>query len=129
MNPVFLLSGKTLCIRRLKQTDLQHSYYDVMSLLSRDDRIILRRLEVLDDLENEYIFFVVEDMNTKMIIGVGTITIINKSTNLVQVGYIENIMIREDYQNIGLGNIVLQQLETYCLESKKCIKVIVNCVV
>ena len=129
MNPVFLLSGKTLCIRRLKQTDLQHSYYDVMSLLSRDDRIILRRLEVLDDLENEYIFFVVEDMNTKMIIGVGTITIINKSTNLVQVGYIENIMIREDYQNIGLGDIVLQQLENYCLESKKCIKVIVNCVV
>ena len=89
----------------------------------------MRRLEVLDDLENEYIFFVVEDMNTKMIIGVGTITIINKSSNLVQVGYIENIMIQRDYQNIGLGNIVLRQLENYCLEVKKCIKVIVNCVV
>lgn len=42
MNPVFLIGGKMLCIRRLKQPDLQHSYYEVMSLLSEVDRTILR---------------------------------------------------------------------------------------
>ena len=53
MNPVFLICGKTLCIRRLKQTDLQHAYYEVMSLLSEIDRTILRIREILDNLENE----------------------------------------------------------------------------
>jgi len=77
MNPVFLLSGKTLCIRRLKQFDLQDSYYDLMSLLSASDRSILRTREIVDNLENEYIYFVVEDMNTKMIVGTGTIIIAN----------------------------------------------------
>ena len=56
MNPIFLIHGKTLCIRRLKQTDLQHSYYEVMSLLTEVDRTILRTRDILDYLENEYIY-------------------------------------------------------------------------
>ena len=96
MNPVFLICGKTLCIRRLKQTDLQHAYYEVMSLLSEIDRTILRTREILDNLENEYIYFVIEDLNTHMIIGTGTVIISNNSTQLSQVGHIENIMIRQD---------------------------------
>lgn len=127
MNPVFILSGKTLCIRRLRYPDLQHSYYDVMSLLSAVDRSILRTREILDSLENDYVYFVVEDMDTKMIIGTGTIIITNTSTNLSQMGYIENIMIRKDYQNIGLGNMILQRMRNYCLAVRHCIKITVNC--
>jgi len=127
MNPVFILSGKTLCIRRLRYPDLQHSYYDVMSLLSEVDRSILRTREILDSLENDYVYFVVEDIDTKMIIGTGTIIITNTSTNLSQMGYIENIMIRKDYQNIGLGNMILQRMHSYCLDVRHCIKIIVNC--
>ena len=127
MNPVFILSGKTLCIRRLRYPDLQHSYYDVMSLLSEVDRSILRTREILDSLENDYVYFVVEDIDTKMIIGTGTIIITNTSTKLSKMGYIENIMIRKDYQNIGLGNIILQRLHHYCLDVKHCIKITVNC--
>ena len=127
MNPVFLICGKTLCIRRLKQTDLQHAYYEVMSLLSEIDRTILRTREILDNLENEYIYFVIEDLNTHMIVGTGTIIITNTSTQLSQVGYIENIMIRQDYQDIGLGDIIFQHLKYYCLNTKHCIKVITNC--
>ena len=127
MNPVFLICGKTLCIRRLKQPDLQHSYYEVMSLLSEVDRTILRTRDMLDRLENEYIYFVVEDLNTHMIVGTCTIIITNNSAQLSQVGYIENIMIRQDYQDIGLGDIVLQRLRHYCVNTKHCIKVITNC--
>tara|TARA_B110000285_G_C14951232_1_gene526893 strand:+ start:329 stop:724 length:396 start_codon:yes stop_codon:yes gene_type:complete len=127
MNPVVLLSGKTLCIRRLKQADLQQSYYQVMSLLSSVDRTILRTRDMLDRLENEYIYFVVEDLNTQMIVGTGTIIITNTSTQISQVGYIENIMIRRDYQNIGLGDIVLQRLRHYCMTVKKCVRLTVNC--
>ena len=127
MNPVFILSGKTLCIRRLRYPDLQHSYYDVMSLLSEVDRSILRTREILDSLENDYIYFVVEDIDTKMIIGTGTIIITNTSTQLSKLGYIENIMIRKDYQNIGLGNMILQRLHNYCLDVRHCIKITVNC--
>lgn len=127
MNPVFILSGKTLCIRRLRYPDLQHSYYDVMSLLSEVDRSILRTREILDSLENDYVYFVVEDINTKMIIGTGTIIITNTSTKLSKLGYIENIMIRKDYQNIGLGNMILQRLNSYCLDVRHCIKITVNC--
>ena len=127
MNPVFLICGKTLCIRRLKQTDLQHAYYEVMSLLSEIDRTILRTREILDNLENEYIYFVIEDLNTHMIIGTGTVIISNNSTQLSQVGHIENIMIRQDYHDIGLGDIIFQHLKCYCLNTKHCIKVITNC--
>lgn len=127
MNPVFILSGKTLCIRRLRYPDLQHSYYDVMSLLSEVDRSILRTREILDSLENDYVYFVVEDIDTKMIIGTGTIIITNTSTKLSKLGYIENIMIRKDYQNIGLGNMILQRLNSYCLDVIHCIKITVNC--
>lgn len=127
MNPVFILSGKTLCIRRLRYPDLQQSYYDVMSLLSEVDRSILRTREILDSLENDYVYFVVEDINTKMIIGTGTIIITNTSTKLSKLGYIENIMIRKDYQNIGLGNMILQRLNSYCLDVRHCIKITVNC--
>ena len=127
MNPVFLICGKTLCISRLKQTDLQHAYYEVMSLLSEIDRTILRIREILDNLENEYIYFVIEDLNTHMIIGTGTVIISNNSTQLSQVGHIENIMIRQDYHDIGLGDIIFQHLKYYCLNTKHCIKVITNC--
>jgi len=127
MNPVFLIGGKTLCIRRLKQTDLQHAYYEVMSLLSEIDRTILRTREILDNLENEYIYFVIEDLNTHMIIGTGTVIISNNSTQLSQVGHIENIMIHQDYHDIGLGDIIFQHLKYYCLNTKHCIKVITNC--
>tara|TARA_B100001057_G_C22729511_1_gene903169 strand:+ start:699 stop:1088 length:390 start_codon:yes stop_codon:yes gene_type:complete len=129
MNPVFLLSGKTVCIRRLKQFDLQDSYYDLMSLLSASDRSILRTREIVDNLENEYIYFVVEDMNTKMIVGTGTIIIANTSTKISQIGCIENIMTRKDYEKIGLENIIFRHLRDYCLNTKHCIKVKVNCVV
>ena len=127
MNPVFLLNDKTLCIRRLKEADLQHSYYDVMSLLSEIDRTMLRT--TIDNLENEYFFFVIEDINTQMLIGTGTVIITNKTNNINinQIGYIENIMIRQDYQNIGLGEIILQRLSHYCLTMKKCLNVIINC--
>ncbi len=127
MNPVFLIGGKTLCIRRLKQTDLQHAYYDLMSLLSEIDRTILRTREILDNLKNEYIYFVIEDLNTNMIIGTGTVIISNNSIQLSQVGHIENIMICQDYHDIGLGDIIFQHLKYYCVNTKHCIKVITNC--
>jgi len=127
MNPVFIIHGKTLCIRRIKQRDLQNSYYEVMSLLDEVDRTILRTREILDSLENEYIYFVVEDLNTHMIIGTGTVIITNTSTKFSQMGYIENIIIHQDYQNIGLGGIIFQHLKYYCLNTKKCVKVITNC--
>jgi hypothetical protein len=66
-------------------------------------------------------------MDTKMIIGTGTIIITNTSTKLSKLGYIENIMIRKDYQNIGLGNMILQRLNSYCLDVRHCIKITVNC--
>lgn len=127
MNPVFIIHGKTLCIRRLKQTDLQDSYYDIMSLLDDVDRTILRSREILDKLENEYIYFVIEDIDIQMIVGTGTIIITNTSTQLSQFGYIENIMIRQDYQNLGLGDIIFQHLKYYCISVKHCLKLTVNC--
>ena len=127
MNSIFLLAGKTLCIRRLKQSDLQHSYYEVMSLLSEVDRTILRSREVFDGLENEYIYFVVEDLNTHMIIGTGTVIITNAKTKISQLACIEHIIIRTDYQDIGLDDIVLERLKYYCLNTKHCLRLKVNC--
>ena len=97
-----------------------------MSLFSEVDRTILRTQEILDNLTNEYIFFVVKDLATSMIIATGTVIITNTSTQSCQVGYIENIMIHPDYQNMGLGNIIFQYLKYYCLNTKQCIDVIAN---
>lgn len=127
MRPIFLLDNKVLCIRKLKQSDLQYAYYNVMSLFSEVDRTILRTQEILDNLTNEYIFFVVKDLATSMIIATGTVIIPNTSTQSCQVGYIENIIIRHDYQYMGLGNIIFQYLNYYCLNTQQCIRVITNC--
>jgi len=126
MNPIFLLTGKTLCMRRLKHTDLQYSYYEVMSLLSEVDRTILRSREIFDNLENEYIYFVVEDLHTHMIIGTGTVIITNARTKLSQIACIEHIIIHKDYQDIGLGDIVLERLKYYCLNTKHCLRLVVR---
>ena len=127
MNSVFLLSGKTLCIRRLKERDLQQCYYERMSLLSDTDRSILRIRNTLDSLENEHIYFVIEDMKTQMIVGTCSIIITNVNSKIGQTGYIENIMIRKDYENIGLGDKIFQHVKYYCMNTKHCIKVITNC--
>jgi predicted GNAT family acetyltransferase len=127
MNSIFVLQGYTFCIRKLQSRDLQHSYYDVMGLLSDIDRTMLRNSEILHQLVNEYVFFVVEDVHTHVIIGTGTVIIADSTNNVSQMGYIDNIMIRQDYQNIGLGEMMLQKLRYYCLHTEKCVRLFVNC--
>jgi hypothetical protein len=114
-------------MRRLKHTDLQYSYYEVMSLLSEVDRTILRSREIFDNLENEYVYFVVEDLHTHMIISTCTVIITNARTKLSQIACIEHIIIRKDYQNIGLGDIMFQRLKYYCLNTKRCLRLQINC--
>lgn len=127
MNSIFLIHGKPLRIRKLTQNDLRFSYYEVMNLLSEVDRNTLRSENILNSLTNDYVYFIVEDININMIVSTGTVIITNTHTQSSHTGYIENIMIHQDYQNIGLGDIIFQYLNYYCLNIKKCIRVITNC--
>lgn len=127
MNSIFLIHGKPLHIRKLTQNDLRFSYYEVMNLLSEVDRNTLRSENILNSLTNDYVYFIVEDININMIVSTGTVIITNIHTQSSHTGYIENIMIHQDYQNIGLGDIIFQYLNYYCLNIKKCIRVITNC--
>lgn len=127
MNSVFLLSGKTLCVRRLKEDDLQYSYYEVMNLLSQADRTILQSRDMTYILDNEHIYFVVEDISIRMIVGVCSLVINNDISDLCKIGVIENIMLRDDYKNIGLYDIIFKKVQDYCLSVKHCLKIIVKC--
>ena len=122
-----VIHGKPLRIRKLNKNDLRFAYYEVMSLLSEVDRSTLRSENILESLQNNYVYFIVEDLHINMIVGTGTLIIINTHTQSSHTGYIENIMIHQDYQNIGLGDIIFQYLNYYCLNIKKCIRVITNC--
>ena len=120
-----------LCIRRLKETDLQHSYYAIMSKLSKEDIILINSLssaELRVQLDNIHKIFVVEDVNSNKIIGTGTIVIQNDTgSQLCKIGNIRHITLDVPFHNIELYSTVLNHFTTYCLSQEKCAKVCVDC--
>lgn len=51
------------------------------------------------------------------IVGMGTIDILNDMFRNIRYGYLNNICINPDYQNKGLGTILINEIEKYAKEN------------
>ena len=70
---------------------------------------------------------VIEDVKTQTIIGAGTLFIINKlHNNINMMGFIQDVVISEKYRGKGLGKKVVDKLYEVAKENR-CYKVILNC--
>jgi hypothetical protein len=122
MKSVFIINGIIMCIRDLNDMDIKNSYYDVMNLLSNDIRMIILRGEHI----NNYKISLIEDMNSHIILGIGTAYINNLTTNLSKIGNINHICIQKKYTDFGLQSKLIDYLQHYCLADKGCIKIELN---
>jgi len=130
MTPVFLFHKHMLWIRRLKEVDLQDSYYAIMNKLSNEDIRLIHSLsseELHSHLDNIHKIFVLEDVNSNQILGAGTIVIQNDlGSQLCKIGNIRHITLDLSFQNTELYSIVLNHFTTYCRIQEKCAKICVH---
>lgn len=69
--------------------------------------------------------FVIEDINTKFVVGSITILIEHKLIhNGGKVGHIEDVVVDSNYRGTGLGKKLIDFAKTYCSD---CYKIILNC--
>ena len=122
MSYVFIINGTTMCIRDLNDMDIKHFYYDVMSLLSNEVRMLIIKGDLYTSFENKYKISVVEDMNSHMILGTGVVYIENASSKLSKVGHIKHVGIQSCCNNTELKTKIVDYLKKYCLIDEKCIK-------
>jgi len=99
-----------------------------MSVLPREYIKILTSLTI-QEIEvklKECKIFIIEDVNSKVIVGSGILSLLNYSSIVAIVGLIEEITIKKEYESAELRNEVINHLTEYCISEEKCIKCILK---
>lgn len=141
---MFYLKGIPICIRQLEETDVKYSFYNLMTLLSKENIQLINTStidELRDKLNYNHKIFVIINVNTSCVIGTGTVKIMNKNS-LYSVCIISDINIYKDYNNNNnngnnsgnstnesvndLHEIFLKYLIDYCRYQEKCVKYILK---
>jgi predicted GNAT family N-acyltransferase len=120
-------------IRRLKLEDINSGFLSVLSQLSNTidtkttlDSEFIATFQTISKQLNHKIF-VIEHIETKLIVGTGTLIICPKFIhNNQNCGYIEDVVIDKNNRKQNLGSLLM---ETLIKEAKQnnCYKVILNC--
>lgn len=125
------ISGNSYSIREIKEDDVNSSYINLLSQLSEiDDRCITQEKtkKYLDTLDSKHKIFVIENLNTRDIVGTGTVLLEEKLIhNYGKVGHIEDVVIDHSYRKNGLGKILLEYLTDYCIINNNCYKCVLDC--
>src|SRR6056300_407340 len=124
----FDLSGVSFGIRRLMRSDLNDTYYSLLAQLTDMNKTCIteeKSTEFYNTLNNNHQIYVIEEVTNKRVIGTGTILIERKLIhNYGLVGHIEDIVIDDDYRQLGLGKILVEYLTDICIFNKQCYKCI-----
>lgn len=117
-------------IRRLEETDYNKEYLQLLKQLTSVDPDKISRKdfkEFMENLNENHMIFVIEDLESKIIIGTITILIEKKIIhNLGIVVHIEDLVIHMDYRKKGLGNKLLEFAKGISKECKA-YKIILDC--
>ena len=119
-----IVKNKFLYIRRLIEDDIKESYYNVMSLLPRKTVEILTMLtttEMEEELKNKRIFLI-EDVNSKQMVGSASVYFLNSTSTIAKVGYIDDITIHKNYESAELREELINYLTDICVSQENCIK-------
>lgn len=127
MNTTFFLFGKMLYIKEMKKNDLHYYYYNIMRLLSDDDKILVHKMFHNTDsstIDNAYIFYIVEDIDAYIVVGLGKVSIKNYSSSLCVIGNIQYLMFHTDYLSVELREKLLEYIRFDCLVKKKFVRLL-----
>ena len=119
-----IINNKFLYIRQLIKDDIKNSYYNVMSVLPRKTIEILTMLtttEVEEQLKDKRIFLI-EDVNSKQMVGSASVSFLNSTSTIAKVGYIDDITIHKNYESDELREELINYLTDICVSQENCIK-------
>ena len=119
-----IVKNKFLYIRRLIEHDIKESYYNVMGVLPRKTIEMLTMLtsaEVEEELKDKRIFLI-EDVNSKQMVGSASVSFLTKTSTIAKVGYIDDITIHKKYESAELREELINYLTNYCVSRENCIK-------
>ena len=119
-----IVKNKFLYIRRLIEHDIKESYYNVMGVLPRKTIEMLNMLtsaEVEEELKDKRIFLI-EDVNSKQMVGSASVSFLTKTSTIAKVGYIDDITIHKKYESAELREELINYLTNYCVSRDNCIK-------
>jgi glucosamine-phosphate N-acetyltransferase len=116
--------------RLLSLTDYEKGYFELLSQLTIAPKVSFQKfsdtLQKIEKSTNTCIR-VIEDHESQMIIGSGTVIIEQKFIRECRsVGHIEDVVVHKDYRKQGLGTILIQELIDLC-QSFDCYKIILDC--
>ena len=121
-----IVKNKFLHIRRLTEDDIKESYYNAMGVLPRkmvEMLTMLTSAEVEEELKNKRIFLI-EDVNSKQMVGSASVSFLNSTSTIAKVGYIDDITIHKKYESAELREEIINYLTDVCVSRDNCIKCI-----
>ena len=92
-----IINNKGLHIRKITEHDVQNTYYD-------------KRI------------FLIEDVNSKQMVGSASVSFLNSTSTIAKVGYIDDITIRRKYESAELREELINYLTDVCVSQENCIK-------
>ena len=119
-----IVKNKFLYIRRLIEDDIKESYYNVMGVLPRKTVEMLTMLtsaELEEELKNKRIFLI-EDVNSKQMVGSASVYFLNSTSTIAKVGYIDDITTDKNYESAELREELIRYLTNYCVSRDNCIE-------
>lgn len=119
-----VINNKFLHIRHLTEQDVKESYYNAMGVLPRKTVEMLTMLtttEMEEELKDKRIFLI-EDVNSKQMVGSASVSFLNSTSTIAKVGYIDDITIHKKYESDELREELINYLTNYCVSRDNCIK-------
>ena len=119
-----IINNKFLHIQKVTDYHVQNNYYSLMSVLSRETieiLTILSSVEIEENLKDKRIFLI-EDVNSKQMVGSASVSFLNKTSTIAKVGYIDDITIHKKYESRELREEFINYLTNYCISHDNCIK-------
>jgi len=92
-----VINNKGLHIRKITEYDVKESYYD-------------KRI------------FLIEDVNSKQMVGSASVSFLNNTSTIATVGYIDDIIIRRKYESAELREELINYVTDVCVSQDNCIK-------
>ena len=119
-----IVKNKFLHIRHLTEDDIKDSYYNSMGVLPRKTIEMLTMLtttEVEKQLKDKRIFLI-EDVNSKQMVGSASVSFLNSTSTIAKVGYIDDITMHKKYESAELREELINYLTDICVSQENCIK-------
>jgi glucosamine-phosphate N-acetyltransferase len=118
-------------IREIEYEDIDKGFLDVLENLVPPDignkehaKNILQKIKM----NSLHKIFVAEDDSNGKVVGTTTLLIEPKFINKgMQVGYIEDVSVRKEYEGLGIGSKLVTYATTYAISIEGCRKVLLYC--